>query len=83
MVWGRLRGISHAGAGGNRQCLIMALQMEPTQLRIADVVARSPEKSLTQFYPEVAFITQEGIRITKTTYFSRPQLSNLNLSGSE
>jgi septum site-determining protein MinC len=28
LVWGRLRGIAHAGAEGNSQCLIMALQME-------------------------------------------------------
>ncbi len=79
LVWGRLRGIAHAGAGGNRHCLIMALQMEPTQLRIADAVARAPEKSLTQFYPEVAYIAPEGIRIAKTNDFSRPQLTNLNL----
>ncbi len=41
LVWGRLRGVAHAGALGNRDCLIMALQMEPTQLRIADAVARA------------------------------------------
>ncbi len=76
LVWGRLRGIAHAGAGGNRHCLIMALQMEPTQLRIADAVARAPEKSLTQFYPEVAYIAPEGIRIAKTNDFSRPQFTN-------
>ncbi len=56
IIWGRLRGIAHAGAGGNRECLIMALQMEPTQLRIADAVARSPEKLPMQFSPEVAHI---------------------------
>ena len=83
LVWGRLRGIAHAGAGGNRHCLIMALQMEPTQLRIADTVARAPEKSLTQFYPEVAYIAPEGIRIAKTNDFSRPQFTNLNVADEE
>ena len=76
LVWGRLRGVAHAGAGGNRESLIMALQMEPTQLRIADAVARAPEKSPTHFLPEVAHITTEGIRIVKAADFSRSQLNS-------
>ncbi|MEA5516384.1 septum site-determining protein MinC [Nodularia sp. UHCC 0506] len=78
VIWGRLRGIAHAGAGGNRECLIMALQMEPTQLRIADTVARSPEKSPMQVFPEVAHITPAGIRIARANDFSRNQLNRLN-----
>ncbi|MBH8551622.1 septum site-determining protein MinC [Nostocaceae cyanobacterium CENA357] len=78
LVWGRLRGIAHAGAGGNSECLIMALQMEPTQLRIADAVARAPEKSPSQLYPEVAHITPQGIRIARATDFSRNQLTRIN-----
>lgn len=78
LVWGRLRGIAHAGALGNRDCLIMALQMEPTQLRIADAVARAPENSPTQFHPEVAYIAPQGIRITRVTDFSKIQLSRMN-----
>ncbi|MBD2447438.1 septum site-determining protein MinC [Nostoc sp. FACHB-152] len=78
LIWGRLRGIAHAGAGGNRECLIMALQMEPTQLRIADAVARSPEKLPAQFSPEVAHITPQGIRIVRATDFSRNQLARIN-----
>ena len=76
LVWGRLRGVAHAGAGGNRESLIMALQMEPTQLRIADAVARAPEKSPTNFLPEVAHMTAEGIRIVKAADFSRSQLNS-------
>jgi septum site-determining protein MinC len=76
LIWGRLRGVAHAGADGNRESLIMALQMEPTQLRIADAVARAPEKTLTSFFPEVAHITPEGIRIVKAADFSRSQLSS-------
>ena len=76
LVWGRLRGVAHAGAGGNRESLIMALQMEPTQLRIADAVARAPEKSPTNFLPEVAHMTTEGIRIVKAADFSRSQLNS-------
>lgn len=73
-VWGRLRGVAHAGASGNRNCRIMALQMEPTQLRIADAVARAPKTPLVQFYPEVAYVTPEGIRIAKATDFAKTHL---------
>jgi septum site-determining protein MinC len=71
IVWGRLRGVAHAGATGNKDCLIMALQMEPTQLRIADAVARAPEKLPKQFHAEVAYITNDTIRIAKASDFSR------------
>lgn len=73
LVWGRLRGIAHAGAGGNSKCLIMALQMQPTQLRIADAVARAPQTQPDKFYPEMAYVTPEGIRITKAAEFSKSQ----------
>ena len=43
MVWGRLRGIAHAGREGDRKARIVALQLRPLQLRIADVVARGPD----------------------------------------
>jgi septum site-determining protein MinC len=76
LVWGRLRGVAHAGANGNSECLIMALQMEPTQLRIADAVARAPEKPPKQFHAEVAHVTSGVIRITKAADFSR--LSKIN-----
>lgn len=78
LIWGRLRGIAHAGAQGNSECTIMALQMEPTQLRIANALARAPEKSPTQLYAEIAYMTTQGIRITKANDFSRTQLTRLN-----
>lgn len=69
LIWGYLRGIAHAGAKGNQDSTIMALRMEPTQLRIADVVARAPSISPEQFEPEIAYITSEGIRITQAYNF--------------
>ena len=71
IIWGRLRGVAHAGAGGDRNSCIMALLMEPTQLRIADKVARAPSSTLEEFYPEVAHIAAEGIRITRAYDYSR------------
>lgn len=70
-VWGRLRGVAHAGAQGNRQCRIAALRMEFTQLRIANAVARAPKTRPRRFEPEVAFVTTEGICLAKTLNFSK------------
>lgn len=74
LVWGALRGVAQAGASGNSRCMIMALRMEPTQIRIADFVARAPENPPTQYYPEVAYVTSDGIRISKAADFSRDRL---------
>lgn len=71
LVWGRLRGVVHAGAQGNTKSAIISLQMEPTLIRIADRVARGPEKPPTQFYPEVAYVAETGIRISKVTDFTK------------
>lgn len=71
LVWGRLRGVAHAGCKGNTKCLIMALQLEPTQIRIADYVARAPETPLAQYVPEVAYVSPQGsIRIARATDFT-------------
>ncbi len=70
-VWGHLRGIAHAGSEGDRQCRIMALQMKPTQLRIADTVARAPAQNPQQLEPELAYVTQSSIRLTKAIDFMR------------
>ncbi|WP_084668924.1 septum site-determining protein MinC [Spirulina major] len=78
VVVGRLRGIAHAGAEGNRACQIFALKMEAMQLRIAEAIARPPETPVDQLYPEIAYMTATGIRLApahgffKTHSFSRP-----------
>lgn len=74
LIWGKLKGVAHAGAKGNSKCRIMALEMQPTQLRIADAVARAPENPPQQYYPEVAYITTEGIRIARAVDFPKYQL---------
>ncbi|MGB3495690.1 MAG: septum site-determining protein MinC [Elainellaceae cyanobacterium] len=75
IIWGVLRGVAQAGAAGDASCLIMSLRMEPTQIRIGDAVARSPETPPVEFYPEVAYATDQGIRITKASDFPRMRLS--------
>lgn len=79
IIWGRLRGLAHAGARGDRrESRIYALVMEPTQLRIANLVARGA-KAPGGLNVEVAYIAAEGIRITsgldfvKTHSFSQSE----------
>jgi septum site-determining protein MinC len=53
IVWGRLRGVVHAGAQGDEQAVVCALELAPTQLRIAGEIAVSPKKQ-GKSHPEVA-----------------------------
>jgi septum site-determining protein MinC len=71
IIWGRLRGMVHAGAQGDRSRRIMALRIEPSQLRIADVISRVSEKSKEKTEPEVAYVTIDGIRIESTIDFAK------------
>ncbi|PSP15704.1 MAG: septum site-determining protein MinC [Cyanobacteria bacterium QS_8_64_29] len=71
VIWGRLRGIAHAGVDGNRNSRILALQMAPTQLRIADVVARAPETEPTHPSAEVAYVAADGIRLVPALAFNK------------
>jgi septum site-determining protein MinC len=63
LVWGRLRGIAHAGVAGDRDARIVALQLRPLQLRIADVVARGPEGLPPPGLAEQALLVEGEIRI--------------------
>jgi len=64
-VFGSLRGMAHAGAQGDAAARVFALELAPTQLRIATHIAagdgaRRPRE------PEVALV--KGDRITIAPY---------------
>ena len=63
MVWGRLRGIAHAGCGGDQSALIVALHLHPLQLRIADQVARGPGEAPPPGLVEKAHLVEGRIQI--------------------
>jgi septum site-determining protein MinC len=44
IVWGKLRGVVHAGAEGDEGAVVCALDLSPTQLRIADKISVSPPR---------------------------------------
>ncbi len=62
-VWGRLRGVAHAGCQGNHQARIVAMQLRPLQLRIAESVARGPEDLPPRGYAEQALLVGGAIAI--------------------
>ncbi|MBD5654027.1 MAG: septum site-determining protein MinC, partial [Candidatus Eremiobacteraeota bacterium] len=60
VVFGSLRGTAHAGAQGDVAARVLALELAPTQLRIATLIAADFGAERAR-EPEVAFI--EGDRI--------------------
>jgi len=64
VVMGSLRGIAHAGANGNQDALVAALLLDPTQLRIADIIARPPDGDYEKpDIPELARVKVNSIHI--------------------
>jgi septum site-determining protein MinC len=61
IVWGKLRGVVHAGAAGNENAIVGALVLAPTQLRIGHLIARAPEGKRTRSFPEVARVREGRI----------------------
>ena len=80
-ILGELRGNAFAGAGGDKDAVVMALNLNPLQVRIADSIAISPESeksaklklgrkksTAVENEPEVAYI--ENGHIVKSVYGS-------------
>ncbi|TLS39420.1 septum site-determining protein MinC [Pseudalkalibacillus caeni] len=81
-IMGSLKGIAHAGANGNRDAVVSASVMEPSQLRIADLVRRAPDQQVShKEETECAFIgeNQEEIVVDRVQVLTkiRPNLTRL------
>lgn len=61
IVWGKMRGMAHAGAFGDESALICALELAPAQLRIAGRIGRPPEGRRRKSLPETAKISEGAI----------------------
>ena len=66
-VRGTCRGMVHAGAFGNTNAFIVADQLIPMQIRIADMIARSPDVMEKSETPERASIKNGQIVIEPVT----------------
>lgn len=57
IILGTLKGLAHAGIGGNRNAIVAAYKLLPTQLRIADIIVRPPDEGAISYkLPEIAKI---------------------------
>jgi septum site-determining protein MinC len=65
IVWGRLRGIAHAGAMGDDEAIICALQLMPSQIRIGAHIARPPDRGRAPKTPEVASVQKDQIVVER------------------
>lgn len=65
IVIGKLNGCVHAGKDGNQASFVVALNMNPTQMRIGNVIGRSPDKKSKKLIntPQIAYIEDERIII--------------------
>jgi septum site-determining protein MinC len=68
IVWGRLRGTVHAGIEGDESAIVCALDMMPTQLRIAGHITTSPQDKRRQPKPELASIRNGQIIVEPWAY---------------
>jgi len=55
IVWGKLKGLVHAGVEGDEKAIVCALELEPMQLRIANCIALTPQGK-TKLEPEMVQI---------------------------
>jgi septum site-determining protein MinC len=64
VVFGALRGVAHAGAQGDVTACVHAIQLAPTQLRIATFIAADAgDRKQTAIHPETARVQNDRIVI--------------------
>lgn len=61
IVWGKLLGTAHAGAMGDEQAVVCALELAPSQIRIGSHIARSPAGGRPPRMPEIASVQEDRI----------------------
>ena len=61
VVWGKLHGTVHAGAFGDNEAVVCALDLTPTQLRIGHIITRSPDDHRRKIQPEMARVMRGRI----------------------
>lgn len=77
IILGALHGIVYAGASGRDDCFVVALKMNPVQLRIGDIIARSSdEKSEPPKEPQIAYVEKGRIYVDT---LSRKTLTDIHI----
>lgn len=66
VILGALKGYAYAGTGGNVHTFVAALEMNPMQIRIGEVLARNSDDSRSRLKlkgPHIAFVQDDNIYI--------------------
>lgn len=75
IILGALNGTVYAGASGKENCFVVALKMNPVQIRIGDVIARcADEKKDPPKEPQIAYLEGDVIYVDT---ISRQTLSDI------
>lgn len=80
IVLGMLQGTVYAGANGNNNAFVVALEMDPIQIRIAETIARKADETVKKpkrfsfrrqssemVEPQIAYVQEENIYIEPIT----------------
>lgn len=67
IILGSLRGTAYAGASGKKNSFIVAMDMQPIQLRIADIFVRATDSGKGPSEPRIAYVEEENIYIEPLT----------------
>lgn len=67
VVMGLIRGVVHAGCDGNKDAIVAALGLNPTQLRIADIITRPPDENEAggSQGPELAYVKGDMLYVER------------------
>ena len=76
IVWGRLRGMAHAGSRGNAEARIAALQLQPQQVRIASTTALGPGEHGPPGQPEQA-VQRNGRIVIEAAMLLRNRMAGM------
>lgn len=83
VVLGALKGIAYAGGNGNESAFVVALEMNPVQIKIGDKIARCSDqpsffrrKKKVSMEPKIAFVENGNIYIEPV---SKEVLNDINL----
>lgn len=77
IILGALNGTVYAGASGRENCFVVALKMNPMQIRIGDVIARSSdEKTEPPKEPQIAYLDNGRIYVDT---LSRKTLTDIHI----
>ena len=77
VVLGALKGTVYAGASGKQNCFVVALKMDPMQIRIGDVIARSSDdKTEVPTEPQIAYLDDGAIYVDT---LSRKNLADIHI----